>query len=94
MSNFYSLQRNSFGSLANIARYGDNKHSTTIAAYSREDQELLVRSIVAAQKSQLRKEQNSGASNVRSVRKLELNGIAEEVGKYVNLAGIGFALQN
>lgn len=53
MSNFYSPHRNSFGSLANIARYGENQHSTTIAVYSREDQELLVRSIVAAQKSQL-----------------------------------------
>lgn len=53
MGNFYFLRRLSLGSHANIARYGENQHNKKIAVYSIEDQEVLVRSIVAAQKPQL-----------------------------------------
>ncbi|KAJ6095937.1 hypothetical protein N7486_006683 [Penicillium sp. IBT 16267x] len=56
--------------------YVENKRPTAIVAYSREDQELLVRSIVAAQKSQRGspKKENPEASNVRSVRAQSLEG--------------------
>lgn len=71
MSCFWFLPRNTLRrSLANTDRYGQNiQRSTTIVAYSREDQEVLVRSIVAAHKSQLdgHGEENSGAFNVSSV---------------------------
>ncbi|KAJ5817461.1 Glucose-methanol-choline oxidoreductase N-terminal [Penicillium robsamsonii] len=48
-----------------VGGYGESQRTTAIVTYSREDQELLVRSIVAAQKVQ----ETSKASNVGSFKK-------------------------
>ncbi|KAF4772092.1 hypothetical protein HAV15_005031 [Penicillium sp. str.  len=54
-----------------MGEYGENSQRTTaIVAYSREDQEFLVRAIVAAQKAQLSSpgKEHSAASNIESGR--------------------------
>lgn len=78
MSNFSFLHQNSLRRLANIARYGESQHITTIAVYSREDQEVLVRSIVAAQTSRLG---SPGKDHSENSNDLKVNGVTENVEK-------------